>query len=169
MPKKPLTAQQREQAAAEVRRLFAMGLTRREVGRRTGLPEGTAWNIAHQRPSETKPTGVGARSAAAVLKSARTPQSMPLPRDYGTVYIDPASVGGRSKLGRYWNAIDNWRKGDSTLLDQFKGKSIMVADKGKRQRLEFVTDPAILRELDNRHQLTPGEFYHKRASRKAGQ
>ena len=165
MPK-PITSQQKATAAAEVRRLFAMGLTRQEVGRRLGIPEGTAWNIAHQRPSEIRPTGVGARSAASVLRNARKPQSMPLVREEGTVYVDPASWGGRSKLATYWNAIDNWRKGDSSLLQTFKGKYVLVADKGKRQRLYYVTDPAMLRDLDNRHQLTPREFYHKATVRR---
>jgi hypothetical protein len=157
MPK--VTPRDRAAAAAEIQRLFKAGFSRYEVGRRLNINPGTAWNIAHQRPSETKPTGVGARTAIAVKPNIIPRDPMRALREYGNVLVDPANERSRTALGRYWNAMKAAReKGDWSKLDEFRGKSIQVVEKGRRVKLVLVTDPAVLRRLENADQLDPSDI-----------
>jgi len=83
---------------------------------------------------------------------------MLLLRDYGNVWVQPANAANRSLLGSYWHALGVAREtGDWSLLKKYKNRSVTVIEKGQRGRLKFVTDPGILRELEDRHQLDPKE------------
>jgi hypothetical protein len=57
----------------------------------------------------------------------------------GVIGVWPPSKEDRSKIGRYWSAVDRLLANLPAPLDQFVGDSIFDAVSG--QRLPFVTDP----------------------------
>jgi transcriptional regulator with XRE-family HTH domain len=152
----------KERAEREIRRLAAQGFSQYEIGRRTGISRGQVFNILRGR------TGVGQKSVRAVLENVRRDQSMLVLREYGSVWTQPANAANRSLLGSYWNAVKVAReKGDWGPLQKLRNRSVVVVEKGKRVKLELVTDPATLRDLENKHQLEPIEVtsYGLRRSR----
>ncbi len=166
------TAEQRELATREIRRLFKAGYSRTEVGRRTGVNPGTAWNIAHRRPSEKRMGRAGAKSAKSVAANIESDPKMRVMRGYDTIWMKPATLRDSSTLGRYWNAVQTARgdtdmktgirrPGDWGPLKEFKGKSIWVVEKGKRVRYDLITDPKIIKKLEDRNKLDPAEVSQK--------
>ena len=169
---KPITTQQKANAAAEIRRLFAEGYSRYEVGRRTGVNPGTAWNIAHKRPSEKKMTGVGPKTARAVIANIETDPQMRVLRSYGSTWMKPATPRDATRLGQYWNAVQTARgdldkktgirkAGKWGPLKAFRGKHVWVVEKGKRVRYDLITDPEIIKKLEDQGKLDPAEVSRK--------
>ena len=139
-------------AVREIQRLLDRGFGQREAARQLGVSRGQLFNILHGR------TGVGKQSATAILANAGQKQSMLVFRDYGQVWVQPATWANRSLIGEYWEAVKRAReKGDWSRVEELRGRSVTIIDKGKRVRLKLVTDPDMLRQLDDAGQLDPLE------------
>ena len=144
-----------QQALKQVKALKAQGFSRYEIARRLGVQQATVYNWYSGR------TGISKKHAERIMASEvqSMKHEMLLPRDYGAEWIQPANWRERSKLGSYWNALkiakrdDNW-----TDLKKYEGKYILVVDKGKRERMYFVTDPENIKRLDDEAQLEPIEI-----------
>lgn len=167
-----VTTRQKELATAEIRRLFKEGYSRYEVGRRTGVNPGTAWNIAHRRPSEKRMGRAGTKSAKAVIANIESDSKMRVMRGYDTIWMKPATPRDSSILGEYWNAVQTARgdtdkktglrrPGDWKPLKQFKGRGVWVVEKGKRVRYDLITDPEVIKKLEDRNKLDPAEVSQK--------
>jgi hypothetical protein len=107
-------------------------------------------SAAKQRRSEAAKKGWAtrrARKAATIPIRAAPPGSnkaIPfLTREQGVIGVWPPSKADRSKVGRYWNAIDTFLgNGSRTTLDQFEGDSIF--DEISGEHLPFVTDADVI-------------------------
>ncbi len=144
-----------QQALKQVKALKAEGFSRMEIARRFGAKHGTVYNWYSGR------TGISKKYAEKIMsvEVQSMKHEMLLPRDYGAEWIQPANRHQRSKLGSYWNAVKKARSDDDwTALKKYEGKYILVVDKGKRQKMYFVTDPKDIKRLDDEAQLEPIEI-----------
>lgn len=138
-------------------KMLAEGYSQVEVGRRLGISRGQIYNIKSGR------TGAGIKSIESAERSKSIKHEMRLLRSYGSIAVQPANMRERSKIGNYWNAIKTARReGDWSKLKIFEGKYIIVIDKGKRERLYFVTDPKELKRLEDEAQLEPITIAYER-------
>lgn len=144
-----------QRALEQVKALKAQGFSRYEIARRFGAKHGTVYNWYSGR------TGISKKYAEKIMSSEvqSMRHEMLLPRDYGAEWIQPANWRERSKLGTHWNALKKAKSDDDwTALKKYEGKYVLVVDKGKRERMYFVTDPKDIKRLDDEAQLEPTEI-----------
>jgi hypothetical protein len=136
----------------------ALNKLKRQIPAAKGLVTRARNKLKSVRTSKT-PTAVAKRqkrSDAAkrgwLTRRARAAEAAPPPAEVhfpkqlppfltvalGVIGVWPPSKDDRSKIGRYWNAIDKLLANLPAPLDEFAGDSIYDAISGKR--LPFVTD-----------------------------
>jgi transcriptional regulator with XRE-family HTH domain len=150
-------------ARAVLEKLQAQGFSQHEIGRRTGISRGQVFNILSGR------TGIGKQSVKRALESKTIKDEMLLLRDFGGVWVEPANWKQRQWIGQHWNAVKDAReKGDWSGLENLKNRRVLVIDKGKRQYLSLVTDPEMIKKLEDAGELEPVEIAYKHATRARG-
>jgi hypothetical protein len=133
----PKISAAKTRAETFIRTLAEQGFSEAEIGRRGGIARATVWNVLNP---EAHRGGVRESKAKSVVGRLKRDQRMFLVRDYGSVWIEPTNKRERSKLRAYWDAVDLARKGDWTALEEFRGKTVTVLDKGKRGKLKLLDD-----------------------------
>jgi hypothetical protein len=76
----------------------------------------------------------------------------------GKIYFIPVSYRSRSRVGKYWNAVNKFLgTNDATYLKRYVGKGIRDAEKHFHP---WETDPNVLRKLDSIGDFDFTEIYH---------
>jgi len=133
-----------------IRSMQSDGLSVREIARRTGLGKSTVHDVVKGK------YGVSTKRAESVGERVASYRGMLAVFPTDVRFVDPATARDRTLLGRYWHEIRIWRQlGDDQQLAKFTGKTIRLRG---GERIPLITDPTVLRRLDDASRLTPDEI-----------
>ena len=145
-------------------KLKQQGLSQREITSRFGIPKSTVGDYLRGKSS---PSSKRAAELAQTINHRNEEQSffVTLPNQRGKlVTLEPIQKADRAKVRSYREEIQKMVNGKEYDLSPFKGKSITVRGKKRKEKFELITDDDILKKMAEQGQMSEMKFFRNKGS-----